>query len=415
MRFVNSVNEEHARLSPSNHRWVYCPGSIREESIYPDIPGESAIDGTGSHLLLELCLTHNTRAEYFLNEVIGVGHKDKPNGWIVRQDRCDRVNVCVDYVNRRKKELTKDNHDGVVKIETESKSIPSTRDDWWGTVDITISVFIQDLGIVFTEVVDFKDGRSFVNHINNPQLVAYLNGKRSKDPYEKLRMTIVQPKTQPPIRYTDVTVEELNKEIIKLEEAAKRTDDPDAPLIPDDKDGKGYCRWCKHFNNCEARKEKTMGNIKGVEKLLSQDVSTMDNETLSNILNIKPLIQIIFKQVEEKAQQSIENGQYVPGYTMRPGNSSKSWAISEDELVKKLKACKFKKEEIYTQKLISPAQVLKHENLTKKQKERFQTEYIKSVPGALKLKPVITQDREKEVIDEFKDVVLQCNTSISFI
>ena len=45
----------HARLGPSNPRWTKCPGSVREEMFYIDIPGEAAIDGTGSHLLLEMC------------------------------------------------------------------------------------------------------------------------------------------------------------------------------------------------------------------------------------------------------------------------------------------------------------------------------------------------------------------------
>ena len=56
----------HARLSPSSSRWVHCPGSIREEAGYEDVSGEAAIDGTGSHLLLEECLIHNRTAESFI-------------------------------------------------------------------------------------------------------------------------------------------------------------------------------------------------------------------------------------------------------------------------------------------------------------------------------------------------------------
>ena len=56
----------HARLAPSNHRWPHCAGSVREEERYPDIAGEAAIDGTGSHLLLEYSLMHNVPASAYI-------------------------------------------------------------------------------------------------------------------------------------------------------------------------------------------------------------------------------------------------------------------------------------------------------------------------------------------------------------
>lgn len=420
-----SIKSEHARLSPSNQRWVHCPGSVREEAAYPDIPSKAAIDGTGSHLLLEMCLTHDTRSESFLGEVIGVGHNDRPVGWIVHQDRCDRVNVCLDYVDRRKKELLEDYPSFEIKIETESKSEPCYyfgRDDWWGTVDITIDVYSDISSYIstpcYTEVIDFKDGRGYVSEKDNSQLISYIYGKTGPifGEQKNNRMTIVQPKTNPPIRYVDIRSDDLYDKAVKLSEAAKRTDDPNAPLIPDDKGGKGYCRWCKHRDNCEARKGVSMKNANEFEGLLSQDIDQMDNETLSKMLDFKPMVDAIFKEAQEKAESLIKQGQILPGYAMRPGNSKKEWNICEDELVKKLKACKFKKEDIYEQKLISPAKVLGHPNLTKKQKERFESEYIHLEPGTLKLKPVSRIDNEKEIVDSFKDVALQCNTDqISFI
>lgn len=60
----------HARLGPSNHRWPHCPGSIKEEAKYPDTTSPAAHDGTGSHLLLELCITQNRTPESFIGEEI---------------------------------------------------------------------------------------------------------------------------------------------------------------------------------------------------------------------------------------------------------------------------------------------------------------------------------------------------------
>ena len=64
-------------------------------------------------------------------------------------------------------------------------------------------------------------------------------------------------------------------------------------------------------------------------------------------------------------------------------------------------------------KLISPSQLMKHEGLTTIQKERILNDYIKIIPGKIKLKPI----NKKSAVDMFSDNVLQCNTGkqISFI
>ena len=61
----------HARLSPSAaHRWSKCPGSVQEEAKYPDVSGDAAVDGTGSHLLLELCILNDKKAVDFEGQII---------------------------------------------------------------------------------------------------------------------------------------------------------------------------------------------------------------------------------------------------------------------------------------------------------------------------------------------------------
>ena len=56
---------------------------------------------------------------------------------------------------------------------------------------------------------------------------------------------------------------------------------------------------------------------------------------------------------------------------------------------------------------------MKHEGLTTIQKERILNDYIKIIPGKIKLKPI----NKKSAVDMFSDNVLQCNTGkqISFI
>jgi len=432
------MSEQHARLSPSNHRWVYCPGSVREEAKYPDITGDAAIDGTGSHLLLELCLDTGRPVQEYLGEYIGVGHPDNGVGWKVKQDRIDRVQMTLDYVERRTEELKKEYPNHNIQLHTESRSYPGEsfgRDDWWGTVDITLEVSSkkqhgelqkQD----FLEVIDYKDGQGFVSEKNNPQLLAYLYGKWDKEKQIPMRMTIVQPKSKTPIRYEDINHNILLQKVKQIAEAAKKTDDSNAPLIPDDKGGKGYCRWCKHRNNCEARKKQIIGGLKMFTEEVQQqeggglslfevidqtfkDIESMDSETLSQMLDAKAAIDDVFKRAEEEAIARLENGDSIPGYGMQPGNSKREWNIDEDELVKKLRACKLKKDQIYIAKLISPAQVMKHSDLTKRQKERIESQYVKVTPGALKLKAIGRQKNEENAVDMFGDVVKQCKTKLN--
>ena len=61
----------HAQLSPSKaHRWTQCPGSIREESKFPDTSGAAAVDGTHSHTLLERALTDDKDPTTYVGQVL---------------------------------------------------------------------------------------------------------------------------------------------------------------------------------------------------------------------------------------------------------------------------------------------------------------------------------------------------------
>lgn len=423
----------HARLSPSNHRWVHCPGSVREEAVYEKITNASAIDGTGSHLLLEKCLKNDLDPGFYLGTVIGVNHPDKPSGWIVNKDRIERVEYCLNYIERRKKELRKEYplKNYYINVSSETKSNPGElfgRDDWWGTVDITISVhLIYDNSVRFIEVVDFKDGRGYVDVQNNPQLIAYMAGKMPETvrrTVSRTRLTIVQPKTNPVIRSQDLTREEILEKVLKLNEAAQKTDDPNAPLIS----GK-HCTWCSHKEKCSAIKDKTierlgvfMKNTEVIEgnqlfesiETMFKDINSMSSDQLGQLLDAQAAINNIFKQASEEIERRLSIGEKVSGYALLPGNGKNQWKIEEEELVKVLKARKFKKEDIYISKLISPAQVLSSPYLTKEQKSKFEKEYIEYVPGKLSLKQV--ERKEETSLDIFDDVLEESPTEeISFI
>lgn len=428
------MSELHARLSPSNLRWPKCPGSIREEAAYPDVAGEAAIDGTGSHLLLEKCLTEDVTPEFYDGKIIGANHHDKPSGWLVSQDRIERVQMCIDYINRRRKELLNDYPGSTVAVESESKSNPGAmhdRDDWHGTCDVTITAHSEEGDLLFLETIDYKDGRGWVNTKGNTQLIAYTGGKLIEahrtgvhHPVSRetpTRMTIVQPKTNPPVRYEDQVADEVYKACDELAVAAAATDDPDAPLIA----GK-HCQWCKHKPNCTAQAEESMEvmmtntsdvKVDGSSSLFEimsdviKDVSTVSSETLAELLDAKPGIDSLFESVEKEIESRLDQDpDSVTGYAMRPGRSSRKWALDDDEMAEVLKARRLKQAEIYPPKLISPAQAMKLDSLSDIQKERLEKEYIVKKEGSLRLTRV-SGNTQKEPADLFSDVA-QTKTNV---
>ena len=434
---------KHARLGPSNHRWPHCPGSVREEKKYP-YEGSSApaIDGTGSHELLELCLNNNVPAIQYDQQIIAVNHRDQPNGWLVDAERCGRVQICLDYVTRRIAELREQFPDCVVKVDSETLSNPGSffdRDDWWGTVDITITASsIDGSKIYFVETIDYKDGRGYVTEKWNTQLISYLYGKIALyitktvgEPsmvadYSGCRMTIVQPKTGTPIRYMcstrpDDSINFLNiaSKATELAFAADATDEPDAPLIP----GK-HCQWCKHNpkrgGSCTAETDKSTEVIRtmsdklvttsndGLLDMISNavaDVKSLSVAELTMIADAEDGFSAAFNKVRSEIQERIETGETVPGFAMLPGKCSRVWNESEEVIAKTLKARRLKKDEIYPSKLISVAQALKHPSLTDTQKKKIEKDLVSEVAGKMSLKKVSYDHKaEKQVDQMFADV-----------
>ena len=395
----------HARLAPSNARWPFCAGSPRESERYEDIAGDAAIDGTGSHLLLEFCIEDGVDAATFVDDIIGENHEDKPEGWLVDAERAARVQMCLDYVARRRAELEEAGCDHIT-VEAESKSDPGGafgRDDWYGTCDITITAFKED-EVYFVEAIDYKDGRGYVSEKNNTQLVAYLFGKlrpfvasgpelvkpfyASKVPL--CRMTIVQPKTNPPVRYADTPVVNVITHAKGLATAAHATDNPNAPLTA----GK-HCQWCpanpKRGGHCKVVTEESVRVMNEVSaspdmELLTVDAAALSDEQLSKVMDAREGLITALDGIAAEAQKRVEAGKEIAGWGMRPGNSSYVWNADDATIAKALKSRRVKLSEAYPSKLVSVAQMRKLDVLSEQQVLRIEKEFVTQVAGKLKLK-----------------------------
>lgn len=413
------MSEGHARLGPSNHRWPHCPGSVREEALYEDVAGAAAIDGTGSHLLLELCLLNGVRAEEYEGQIIGVGDHESPNGWHVHRDRIDRVQMCLDYVSRRVEMLREQFPGCTVDVEPEGRSNPGTlvgRDDWWGTVDITITVRTEAGFAVFIEIVDYKDGRGWVHAgPDNTQLTSYAIGKAYVPRSSSLmvRRTIVQPKTNPVVRSDeDASTTHIAEQLQRLAKAAEATDDPEAPLAP----GK-HCQWCKanpkRGGHCGAAAEKSVKEVRSMTGVIATDnpsdvlgmfaldAAEIPADKLAAILDVEDQISAGFAKLHAEVERRLLAGEKVPGFAMGHGNKSNVWA-DEEEATKKLKGARIKLDDYAPRKVISPAQ-LKKLNIPDKTKERLWGELVVTKAGAEKVIRV-AYGEETSAEDMFKDV-----------
>src|SRR5574343_338014 len=180
----------HKKLSPSKaHRWTKCAGSVAVEAAYPDKSGAAANDGTHSHTLLELCLTHNKMPNDYLGQTLSA----HVGTFTVNAERVARVTLAVEYVRERVAATS-------CEVVSESKVSPAFfvgRDDMDGTCDIQLLDYANRL----LEIADYKDGVVYVSPVDNEQLEIYglsvlagyklpINGKF---PFDRIRMTIIQP------------------------------------------------------------------------------------------------------------------------------------------------------------------------------------------------------------------------------
>jgi hypothetical protein len=361
------------------------------------------------------------------------------NGWMVDPARIARVQMALDYITRRVNELKVMFSGCSVLVESESKSDPGGafgRDDWWGTCDITITArHPMTSEVYFIEVADYKDGRGYVSEKNNTQNISYLFGKMRQHvcsgpervrPFHPsnvggIRMTIIQPKTNPVIRYQcstrqddDVSSLTVIQAAEELGRAANATDDPNAPLTPGD-----HCQWCKanpkRGGHCTAKSNQS---LKVVEQMSDKELTTGDKnlfeyigqvmadpkslteDQLSELADAEEGIQAVFDKVKTEIKDRIEQGITVPGYGMVPGRGSNVWNEDEEIIAKKLKSRRLKLADIYPPKLISPAQVMKLDLLSDDQKDRIKKDLITFKAGKLGLKKVARGHESTKIVGQ---------------
>ena len=388
----------HSKLSPSQrYRWAVCPGSIREAAKLPKKPGSAAaIDGIHTHTLLEQAIKTEMPASFFVGQEL-VDHEGK---FTVDKARVDRVQFALDYIAER---VASNPGAEVIAEERVDPAYLVGRDDMSGTVDVQI------VGSTGIEIIDYKDGINAVEAKDNHQMEQYALGIIAKYMaqgrfFETIAMTIIQPKSREKggkgidTHYT--TVAEMLGKVQQIKAEAEATDDPDAPLVPGDK----QCKYCPAAGGCRARVDQSFASL-GVsfdqlsQKAADKQPNQMSDEELREIIEAAPLIRQMLAGAEEEALRRFEAGMPIAGLKAINGRGSRAWAFPEEEMADKLKRMGIPKDVLWKTTLISPAQAEKatwektkagekvSAQLSPRQLKTLETEYIKKSTGKLTIVP----------------------------
>jgi hypothetical protein len=329
--------------------------------------------------------------------MIGIKMADHDGEFQVDEGRAARVKVAINYIAEQ-------SLGGLVPVLAEQRVDPAwllSRADLGGTVDVQIR------GTDVWEIIDYKDGMADAWDSAILQMEQYAVGALAglkipvnlSYPMRTVRLTVIQPKLGlkglPVVRSQDYTVERILDEVAKtIVIQAHATDNPNAPLVP----GEKQCKYCKHKGSCTALAGQALSVIDSTDLSVSaadKDPTKMSDDQIVRILEAAPLMRQLIDGVEKEAQTRLENGATIPGLKLVLGKGARSWKLPEEQMAERLVKMGIPKGEVYETKLVSPAKAEKLKwkkrdgtevQLTQRQLATMEQEYVVKTTG----KPTLT-------------------------
>lgn len=320
----------HSKIGASSmHRWRPCPGSVREiEKLPPEAFTQSsyALEGTRAHEVAEILLSGKKAPKDASAEML------------------EAVQVYIDEIKARSK--------GATEVLIEHKfDLSSLHPGLYGTADCV--VYYADKKHLL--VMDYKHGSGvLVEPEENEQLLYYGLGAllSLKYPCQTVEIAIAQPRYEHPkgpIRSWMTTPDRLVDFSADLIDAAKRTEDPNAPLVVGD-----HCRFCPAAGVCPKQKDTALSLA---EQQFGAVGQSYDPATLANVLDALPRIEAWAKQVREFAYREACAGRMPPGYKLVDKEGRRHW-VDEAATIKALRKAGLKETDyMHKPELKSPAQI----------------------------------------------------------
>lgn len=337
---------QHSVLSPSGaHRWMRCPGSIAAESGLPDTSSKYAAEGTAAHELASKCLELDANAEAVIGDTISVDGFD----FIVTAEMAHHVN---DYCK-----LVREYAEG-------GQLLVERRVDFSEAIGVPNSTGTSDAIIIHPDritVIDLKYGLGVkVDATENEQLQLYalgaLHDYGMMGDFGEIVMVVHQPRLN--------HVSEWSVPAAKLEEfrenarlaAIEALDNRNPRREP----GEKQCRFCKAKATCPALQAEISGTVGGVASPSDfADLAVAEEDELSRAMARVELVEQWCKAIRAEVERRLLAGEAVAGFKLVEGRRGNRAWTDEAAVEKLFKSFRFKKEEMYDFKLISPTKAEK--------------------------------------------------------
>ena len=313
---IHSDRAHSVHGASSASRWMACPASVKLiEKSPPQKSSHYAAEGTCAHELAEVAILQEKPCSDFIGETF--------EGWEVTEEMADYVQTYVDYVQAAAKRPNTD-----ILIE-ERFDLSHIREGMFGSNDACVLEFMGTL-----EVIDLKYGKGIpVSPENNKQLMYYALGAVHGSDFKDVKLTIIQPRVEDPIKSWTTTIDRLLEFEQELGRAVDETLKPDAKATTGD-----HCRFCAAKAICTAQRRDVQEisrvdfqNAEPVTEASLPAPSDMDEQMLNKVLNHSKSIKEWIDSVGAYAQHRLENGHYVKGYKLVRGRANRK-VESETEL-----------------------------------------------------------------------------------
>lgn len=302
-----------------------CPGSIRLSEEAPTTEGSSnnkyAQEGTAAHALAEICLSFDRPCSAFIGDTL--------EGVEVTDDMAAYVQIFVDHC----KSLVGPDFESEYWIEKSfSLEALNPPGPMFGTSDFVA----YQRALRTLHVVDLKYGQGVVVEVKgNKQLRYYgLGAILSLDqsyPIEKVVLTIVQPRVSHPdgvVRSDELEYMDILEFSGELLEAARKTQEPDAPLNPG-----SHCRFCPASGICPAQRSRALAVaqtefeiIEAEPEFVPPAPATIPDEQFFSMLGKLDMLDEWIGAMRARAYARMLQGEEIPGFKLVAKRAVRKWS-----------------------------------------------------------------------------------------
>lgn len=344
----------HLKYGPSSAaRWLTCPASLLAPKIHITT-SEAASEGTAAHSLCQRCWLLGCDPEDLRGEEIEADGRT----FIVGDEMIEGARLYLDTIEAHMTRLGA----SADEVRTEAFLVHPANEDFGGTADVLICSGGELV------VIDYKFGMFPVEVENNPQLMCYallaLAENAARDPKDPnlhritdVRVVVVQPRAHHvdgPVRSWEVDSIELCAFGDRVIEAL--TAEPDETFAAGD-----HCKFCPRETECPE-----LFRLSSKVAAADFDAETkppagplVDVNKVAEILNLRAAIKSYLKRLEDYAEGLLEQGTEVPGFKLVDSFGNRRYCVDESTVLRKCRAAKFGKKQIYKTELMSPAQLEK--------------------------------------------------------